>query len=73
MTGEDEAAAECYTRERRACWMSDPAPKTKPPDDSDVDELPGDTAQPGADSLSLEEQIATLTDLEIEGEEGKPS
>ena len=52
--------------------MSDPPRGASTPDDSDVDELPGDSAPAHESKLSLEEQIATMTDLEIEGEEGEP-
>lgn len=52
--------------------MSDqqPGPR-KPPEDEDVDELPSESVLPGQDAgeLSLEEQIAQMTDLEIEDEE----
>ena len=55
--------------------MSDqPAGPRKPPGDEDVDELPSESVLPGQDAgeLSLEEQIARMTDLELETEdEGK--
>jgi hypothetical protein len=43
----------------------------KPPGDEEVDELPSESLPPGQDpgELSLEEQIAQMADLEIEGEE----
>lgn len=42
----------------------------KPPKDEDIDELPSETVPPGKGTggLSLEEQIAQLSDLEIEDE-----
>jgi len=48
--------------------LSDPNAKPRPAAaDDDVDELPGETAAGAVLSqLSLEEQIAQLTDLEIE-------
>ncbi len=51
--------------------VSDPhAGPRKPSGDEEVDELPGESAPaPGASELSLEEQIAQMADLEIEGEE----
>lgn len=52
--------------------MSDkPAGPREPPQDDDVDELPTESVLPGkeASELSLEEQIAQMTDLEIEDEE----
>jgi len=52
--------------------VSDQPPGSrKPPEDEDVDELPSESVLPGqvARELSLEEQIAQMTDLEIEGEE----
>lgn len=52
--------------------MSDPhAGPRKPAGDEEVDELPGESApSPGTSELSLEEQFAQMSDLEIEGEEG---
>ena len=52
---------------------SDPPRAEKNPDESDVDELPSDSAPPAADGLSLEEQIAALTSLEIDDGEGESS
>ena len=52
--------------------MSDQPPGSrKSPEDEDVDELPSESVLPGPDAreLSLEEQIARMTDLEIEDEE----
>jgi hypothetical protein len=51
--------------------MSDqPHGPRKSPEDEDVDELPSESLVPGQDAgeLSLEEQIAQMTDIEIEGE-----
>ncbi len=52
--------------------MSDPnAGPRKPSGDEEVDELPGESVpSPGTSQLSLEEQIAQMSDLEMEGEEG---
>lgn len=59
--------------------MSDPREGLrKPAVDEDVDELPGESSpSAGVSQLSLEEQIAQLSDLEIEGDspeaqKGKP-
>jgi hypothetical protein len=48
-----------------------PAGPREPPEDEDVDELPSESVLPGKEvrELSLEEQIAQMTDLEMEGEE----
>jgi hypothetical protein len=52
--------------------VSDQPPGSRrPPEDEDVDELPSESVLPGQDAgeLSLEEQIAQMTDVEIEDEE----
>jgi hypothetical protein len=50
--------------------VSDPRQGVRKPNvDEDVDELPGESApSAGVSQLSLEEQIAQLSDLEIEGD-----
>ena len=50
--------------------MSDPRQALRKPGvDEDVDELPGESApSAGVSQVSLEEQIAQLSDLEIETE-----
>lgn len=49
--------------------MSDPPRGAAKPEDPDIDELPSEsTPQPPGGTLSLADEIAALTDLEIEEE-----